>query len=107
MSYKIDLQVIADELEFDLEDVEMIMDSFLENAKINLLSLHKAVESNSYEEILTSAHAIKGSALNLLLDDIGSLAKELELSAMDKKSIDYLKLYEELTLLINGLKDEE
>lgn len=107
MSYKIDLQIIADELEFDLEDVEMIMDSFLENTKINLASLSEAVKSNNFEDIVKSAHSIKGSALNLLLDDIGKLAKELEVNAMENKSIDYLKLYDELSLLINGLKDEE
>ena len=107
MSYKIDLQVIADELEFDLEDVEMIMDSFLENTKINLASLGEAIKSNDFEQIVRSTHAIKGSALNLLLDDIGNLAKEVELNAMDKKSIDYLKLYDELRLLIKGIKDEE
>ncbi|MDF1882347.1 Hpt domain-containing protein [Sulfurimonas sp. SAG-AH-194-C21] len=107
MSYKIDLQKIADELEFDLEDVEMIMDSFLENAKTNLNFMDKAIQIDDFKGITNSAHAIKGSALNLLLDDVGNLARELELNAMEEKNIDYFVLYEKLNLLINGLKNEK
>lgn len=107
MIYKINLQNIADELEFDLEDVEMIMDSFLEDANKNLRSMKDAIQSNNLEVIQTSAHAIKGSALNLLLKDIGHTAKELEISAIQNHDIDYLLLYEKLNMLIGGLGDEE
>lgn len=107
LSYNINIQKIADELEFDLEDVEMIMDSFLENAQTNLIYMKNAIKLNNLEEIKTSAHAIKGSSLNLLLNEIGNIAKELEFNAMKKNDIDYLLLYEKLHCLIKGLKGEE
>ncbi|MDA3907904.1 MAG: Hpt domain-containing protein [Sulfurimonas sp.] len=103
MHYNIDLQKIADELDFDLEDVEMLMDVFLQGAKESLLALEEAIDQKDLEQIFRSAHAIKGSAANLLLLDISNIAKEIEHSAREKESIEYNQIFKNLKQLIQNI----
>jgi len=103
MSYTVDLQKIADELDFDLEDIEMLMEVFLESSKDSLDELKGAIDSNDLETLFRSAHSIKGSAANLTLMEISDLAKEIEHSAKEQKDIDYQANYEKLKSLIEAL----
>ena len=106
MNYLINLKDIADELDFDVEDVEMIMNHFIEDSKSNLKQLKIAVESNDIEQIAQSSHAIKGSASNILLKDITSAAKDIEDNAREGNSTDYMEKYIKLEKLLQGLTDE-
>jgi len=99
-----ELQKIADELEFDLEDVEMLIEVFIDSADESLKMMSLAIENNDYDSIFQSAHAIKGSAGNLTLLEIANLAKEIELEARDSKNIDYKELYHQLKTLIQSIK---
>jgi HPt (histidine-containing phosphotransfer) domain-containing protein len=105
MSYTIDLQKIADKLDFDLEDIEMLLEVFIESAKESLEILKDAIDINNMEAISSSAHAIKGSAANLTLNEISDIAKEMEHNAREKNSIDYLSHYEKLNLLLKDIED--
>ena len=104
MSYTVDLQKIADELDFDLEDIEMLMEVFLESAEESLQTLKGAIDSNDLETIYSSAHAIKGSSANLTLNEISVIAKDIESNAREKNSFDYLEYYNRLERLIHSLK---
>ena len=104
MSYIMDLQKIADELDFDLEDVEMLIKVFLESAKESVQELKDSINSNDLERIFHSAHAIKGSASNLMLKDISNIAKFIEENAREGKDMDYTKYYKQLALLINNIE---
>ncbi len=106
MNYTIDLQEIADELEFDLEDVEMVLGVFMEDSVVNLNNMKIAIRAGNLDDVKLSAHAIKGSALNLLLNDVGSLATEIEENAAKSEDVDYLALYTRLNDLVIGLRDE-
>lgn len=106
MNYTINLQEIADELEFDLEDVEMILDVFMEDSTVNLQNIKIAIEAGNFDDVKLNAHAIKGSALNLLLNDVGSIAKEIEESAAKSEDVDYSALYVKLNDLVRGLRNE-
>ena len=103
MSNKLDLQKIADELEFDLEDVEMLLEVFLEGAQENLAELKNGIDSNDLEIIFRAGHAIKGSAANLTLNDISDLAKEIESNARAGESLNYQEYYEKLKSLIDSI----
>ena len=94
MSYKIDLQKIADKLDFDLDDVEMLMDVFLEGVQESLKKLETAIDTNDLEQIFQLAHAIKGSAANLTLMDISDLAKVIESESRAGNDINYLEKFE-------------
>ncbi|MDC0933886.1 Hpt domain-containing protein [Arcobacteraceae bacterium] len=101
---KINLQKIADELEFDLEDVEMLIEVFLESALESLLALDAAIKERNFVIIFESAHAIKGSSANLTLIEISDTAKTIETAARESKEIDYESLYNKLFTLINGIR---
>lgn len=103
MAYRLDLEKIAKELEFDLEDVEMLLEVFLESVQESLISLKNAIESKDFEAIFKAAHSIKGSAANLLLKDISELAKEIELAGRKEKEIDYQTKYNELSRMIEDI----
>ncbi|MFA6138142.1 MAG: Hpt domain-containing protein [Sulfurimonas sp.] len=103
MKYSIDLQKIADELEFDLEDVEMLLEVFLESTKDSLSALKEAIDKDDFERTFRSAHAIKGSASNLTLMEISNLAKEIEYNSREKKAIDYVQKFENLKKSIENI----
>jgi len=103
MSYTINLQKIADELDFDLEDVEMLIEVFLESAVDSLKELKSAIDSNNLEMIFHSAHAIKGSAANLTLMNIANIAKFIEHNARENKDIDYNKYFNDINSEINKI----
>ena len=101
---KVDLQKIADELEFDLEDVEMLMGVFIESAEESLKVLEIAIADKDYESIFTSAHSIKGSSANLKLIEIYELSKEIEFSAKELKPIDYEDLLNRLKISLDKIR---
>jgi len=116
MKYTIDLQKIADELEFDLYDIEMLMDIFIESAYENLENLTKAISKSAisksainnhhehdFETIFQTAHAIKGSAANIMLNDIAAIAQEIENNARGKKLVNYQNSSNKLKLSIKAL----
>jgi len=98
------LQYIADSLGFDLEDVEMLMEMFLENANQSLEELNIAIQSDDYAGMKNASHAIKGSSANLMLDDITSIASKIEESAKKESAANYMELS---TILKERLKTLE
>ncbi|QFR48758.1 Hpt domain-containing protein [Sulfurimonas lithotrophica] len=104
MAYSIDLEAIAKELDFDLEDVEMLVDVFLDSAEEGLVELKDAIAQNDLESIFASSHAIKGSAANIKLDEISSLARNIENSARNNNTMDYEKEYNKLKELVESIR---
>ena len=99
-----DIQKIADELDFDLSDVEMLLDVFIETAEESLEVLNTAIITLNYDEIYNVSHSIKGSAGNLKLLKISDLAKKLELAAASKEEIEYKEISLQLSIEINKIK---
>ncbi len=104
MKHTTDLQKIADYLDFDLEDVEMLIGVFLEGAYENMQELKIAIDINNMQDIQKAAHAIKGSAANLTLMNIADIAKDIEENAKKTNTCDYAKKYEELKVLVENIK---
>jgi len=99
-----DVQKIADELDFDFSDVEMLLEVFVETANETLISLDKAILEDDFENMFMLSHSIKGSAANLLLNNIVKLSKEIELEAKSKNKINYKELFIKLSNEIEKLK---
>jgi HPt (histidine-containing phosphotransfer) domain-containing protein len=97
---KYDLEQIANDLDFEVEDVQELIDIFTEVAKSSLELMKIGINENNFEKITQSAHSIKGSSSNILLDDISKLAKEIEMSAKDRLDIDYQSKYKQLKDMI-------
>lgn len=105
MKYNIDLQKLADTFGFELDEVEMIIETFLQTSKKNLNDIKEAIENNDKETLSHAAHSLKGSSSTLQLTDISELAKEIELSAKNNEILDYQSKYNKLKELINTLKN--
>lgn len=100
MNYNIDLEQIANKLDFELEDVKMLMEVFLETTDELMDELQKAIYENDLKKIYTLSHTIKGSSSNLTLVNISSLAAEIEQKSRAKKDINYRDKFEDLKRLI-------
>jgi HPt (histidine-containing phosphotransfer) domain-containing protein len=103
MGQNINLQQIADNLGFELSDIEMLINMFIEASNDSLDQMQTAIQSNNFDDIVAAAHAIKGSAANIMLEDITNLAKDIELSSHDKLDIDYSTKCEQLRQLVNSI----
>ncbi len=99
----IDIEQLALELDFDVEDVEILIELFTENAQVSLANIEEAIETNDITTIKNEAHAIKGSAANLLLVDIQDIAREIENAAMQNSPINYLSHFSKLEEKIERL----
>ena len=97
------VEKIAREMEFDPEDVEMLLSMFTENAKESLRQISTAIMEHDLTAIQSAAHAIKGSAANLMLDEISAMAREIEEAAKSGRQLDYLGLYETLDNMIEEM----
>jgi HPt (histidine-containing phosphotransfer) domain-containing protein len=89
----IDLVNLAKELDFDVEDMRMLLELYLESARKSLENIQESLHRTDYEVIYSEAHSIKGSSANLMLVDIQNIAKELEEYAKNRQKIQCLQLY--------------
>jgi len=99
-------QVITDHLKnsYDLstEQIDLILKNFSATLLDLLTDLKSQILENDIENITKTAHSIKGSLLNLGLNDIAGIAKNIETNAKIKNnSIDYLKLCNNLQEKLN------
>jgi len=91
---------IAIQLDFDIEDVEMLMEAFSISSIEIMGNLKVAIEENNFDDIFYNAHSLKGSSSNLLLDDIAEISAEIEKQSKEKNNINYLDKYNKLELLL-------
>jgi len=101
----IDIERLATELDFDIEDVYVLVELFVENAQVSLANIEEAIEGNDIQTIQNEAHAIKGSAANLLLVDIQSMARDMETAALENRKINYLSLFTQIEESIEALNE--
>ena len=84
--------------------IQELRDVYFEHIFGDLEKLKQAIKENSLEKIGDIAHKIAGSSFAVEFDEIAKLAKNIENSAREKKSIDYLKLFDKINNKINEIK---
>lgn len=100
-----DLEALSEALDFDIEDVAILIELFVENAQISLVNMDEAIREDDITTIQNEAHAIKGSAANLMLVDIQNMAREMEVAAKENRKINYLTLYSQIEEKITILSE--
>lgn len=87
-----------------LEDaqIDQMLTTTTETMKKDVSAVETALKNRDFKGIGEAAHSIKGSLLNLGLNDLAKKIKTVELSAKESLEIDYQKLLSELC---NDLKD--
>lgn len=91
---------IAERLGFQRSDIDMLLAMFSKNAAASLAEMSQMIEENSMQGIADTAHAIKGSAGNLKLDDIYNLALSIEQAAKNSEPADYSAYHKQLATLL-------
>lgn len=81
---------VAERLGLDAQGFKEILQSFFESVDAELEHLKKAVKHKNSEKTKYYAHAIKGSALNLGMEALSTVARDIELSSekSDKKELE-------------------
>ena len=80
-----DIKKLAKNINLDTDEYLEFLIEFLKNIKSILKKLHSEINNKDSQSVYTSAHEIKGMALNLGLTEIAELAKNIEVKA--KKNI--------------------
>jgi len=89
----IDRDTLAKELGFERSDVDMILNMFKKNAETSLEKMKIAIRDKNLKNIMDEAHAIKGTAGNLMLSEIFTLCEQIE-QLKDFQEAVFLKEYE-------------
>ncbi|MGB6019782.1 MAG: Hpt domain-containing protein [Sulfurimonadaceae bacterium] len=92
--------LIAERLGFKRSDIDMLLAMFSKNATSSLKEMQQMIDENNMQGIADAAHAIKGSAGNLKLDDIYDLAMTIETAAKNSENADYRLYYQQLKALL-------
>jgi HPt (histidine-containing phosphotransfer) domain-containing protein len=89
------IQDIAQQLELDFSTVKRLMRKFLHDAENSLIELRAAVEEGDRDRVGRIAHKVGGTAGNLRIETISSLAYQIE-DEFDTVSSDILQQYPDL-----------
>ncbi len=100
------LSSLSKALNLNKDAVINLVNIYFENVKKDLKELKEAIKKKNFEEIRKYAHKIKGSSLNLGIDEVAEIANYIEENAKNKKEIDYENYFEKLTNFINNLEKE-
>jgi HPt (histidine-containing phosphotransfer) domain-containing protein len=76
MSYSID--IAADELMLEPEELEEILTAFFEDAPILLEQGWRSFHAGEWRQLSRSMHSLKGAAFNMRMDKLGELAASAE-----------------------------
>ena len=101
----IDIEALAQTLGFDVEDVEVLVELFVEGAQVSLANIEDALAGNDIDIVANEAHAIKGSAANLMLTDIQDMARVMENAAKAKQKINFLSLYSQIEKKVEEISE--
>lgn len=101
---KFDLEAISKKRKLPKTLFEKLIKSFLESIGEDLQNLQNAINDNSFDSIYIYSHKIKGVALNLGLETIATISKNMEDASHKKEEIEYISLFEKLENEIKKIK---
>jgi HPt (histidine-containing phosphotransfer) domain-containing protein len=90
---------LAAEIEFDVDDFIVLLELFLDTTDSNLIAISKAIKLSDSEVISANIHNIKGASMNLGLEPITELMKQMSL--LNKKSF-----FADIEAIVNKCKSE-
>ncbi|MCF6249578.1 MAG: response regulator, partial [Desulfobacula sp.] len=80
----------------DLEIVEVVLDSYFEEAPEVIEGISRAICDNDMEEVRRNSHALKGSSANVNADLLRNAALELETLAKEEKPDEFGQVFEKI-----------
>lgn len=99
-----DIKDLASHLGIDEEDIKELVDLFITTTVSDIQKIKKGVLDNKSSDVAAASHSIKGAAGNLGLDEIYTLAKDMEMQAKSG-SLDHFESHlRKLENQVNALK---
>jgi len=80
-----DVAHTAKNLGIGRDELLEVLEIFLEASWADLEAVEAALEAGDFQEAAAAAHSLKGAALNLDLEDIAGLARDLEMTAKNAR----------------------
>ena len=103
----IDREKAFRELDMPEDLFNELLDMFIEQTEPVLKTLEETADNKNYGEIRKSAHLIHGSAANLRIVGIQSIAKAIEIGSTENQDIDIIKSnIAKLRIVFQELKKE-
>jgi len=102
--YKDYISTCAKSLKLSKEIVRNLIDVYFDSVKEDLKLLKNAIENKDFDGIRKLAHKINGASLNLKIDEVAKIARDMEKNALNKNNINYFFEFEKLKKLIENLK---
>lgn len=102
----LDMVRIKEELPLPAGIIHRLLKVFVGSSEKSFGELKEAVRVKDFQKIMECAHAIKGAAGNLRFAPIEELTRQLELSAHEKKEVNYEEMYERLHAMLEIVHQE-
>lgn len=102
----VDLDRMRSELQLPDAVLHKLLSAFVQSFESAYAALHEAVRNKNLSKIEETAHYIKGSAGNLRIYEVESMAKELEVLAKLKAPEECQEVFSELQNMKEALIDE-
>ena len=101
------ISTLQDTLNLSKDILMNLVDIYFKNVSQDLKNLDEAIKSGDFEDIRKYAHKIKGSSLNLKLDEVGKIAGEMEKHSKEKnKNFDYEENLLKIEKILETIKKE-
>jgi len=75
------LKGLAEKLDFDVDDLVEMLDTFVEATSSDLGQMNEAMEMDALPQVARSAHSIKGAAVSFGLEEVYEPAMLIESNA--------------------------
>ncbi|MEA1880248.1 MAG: Hpt domain-containing protein [Campylobacterota bacterium] len=92
-----------EKMQFSTSIIKRLLTTFIDSSSQTMQLILNDIEKNDINAMRMNAHAIRGSALSLMLDDIVHLANQLEYDS----DINYYKIGKLLQDHINALEENK
>ncbi|HNY10378.1 MAG TPA: Hpt domain-containing protein [Candidatus Wallbacteria bacterium] len=93
---------LSQSLGIDIDMTLLLIDTWIESLNEDVMILDAEISGGNLENVIASAHKIKGASAQLMIDDAAAIAREIEMKA---KAGSLEGLENGITLLLN-MRDE-
>ena len=97
---------IQENLKLNKDILNRLIKVYLSTVKEDLNNMEQAIKEEDFEKIRQYSHKIKGSSLNLRIEEIAKLAEEMEEASKKEVKIFYKDKLEEIRKIISEMEKE-
>ena len=94
----------AADIGLNVKHIPILIESFVQESNDAITKLKDAIDMNDFDQIVKTAHYIKGSSGNLKFNEIYEMAKEMELNAKEpNENFDYMGYFMAISKAISTI----